>query len=79
MKGNCNQQKRHGRSLHVRLFSLLLAAVTAVTMIPSTAFAAPADGMADSDLYAGEPVVRIAWTPQAEYAATGGRRRHMEV
>lgn len=68
MKGNCNQQKRHGRSLHVRLFSLLLAAVT---MIPSTAFAAPADGMADSDLYAGEPVVRIAWTPQAESVATG--------
>lgn len=68
MKGNCNQQKRHGRSLHVRLFSLLLAAVT---MIPSTAFAAPADGMADSDLYVGEPVVRIAWTPQAESVATG--------
>lgn len=40
-------------------------------MIPSTAFAAPADGMADSDLYAGEPVVRIAWTPQAESVATG--------
>ena len=33
MKGNRNQQKRHGRSLHARLFSLLLAAVTAVTMI----------------------------------------------
>lgn len=83
MKGNHNQQKRHGRSLHARLFSLLLAVVTAVTMIPSTAFAAPADGVengvtggaadgaANSALSAGEPVIRIAWTPEAESAAAG--------
>lgn len=83
MKGNHNQQKRHGRSLHARLFSLLLAVVTAVTMIPSTAFAAPEegvengvtggaeDGAATSALSAGEPVIRIAWTPQAESAAAG--------
>ena len=40
-------------------------------MIPSTAFAAPADGLTGGDLPDGEPVVRIAWTPQAESAATG--------